>query len=59
MAKRFAKFTDEELVRLQNYIDYNDEMYQEIQEEFKERKSQREMYANLDRGIELAKMETK
>lgn len=48
MRKRFAKFTNEELERLQNYIDYEDEMYQEIQEEFRERKVQREMHENLD-----------
>ena len=55
MAKRFAKFTDEELKRLQEYIDYDDDMYKEIQEEFKERKYRKEMYDNLDKGIELSK----
>lgn len=54
MTKRFAKFTDEELKRLQEYIDYDDDMYKEIQEEFKERKYIKEMYDNLDKGIELS-----
>lgn len=55
MTKRFAKFTDEELERLQEYIDYDDSMYSEIQEEFKDRKMQKEMYDNLDKCIELSK----
>lgn len=54
MTHRFAKFTDEELNRLQEYIDYDDDMYKEIQEEFKERKHRKEMYNNLDKGIELS-----
>lgn len=55
MTKRFAKFTDEELKRLQEYINYDDSMYDEIQEEFKDRKNRKEMYDNLDKGIELSK----
>ena len=55
MTKRFAKFTDEELERLQEYIDYDDSMYSEIQEEFKARKYRKEMYDNLDKCIELSK----
>ena len=54
MTKRFAKFTDEELERLQKYIDYDDSMYSEIQEEFKDRKYMKEMYDNLDKCIELS-----
>ena len=55
MTKRFAKFTDEELERLQEYIDYDDLMYSQIQEEFKDRKHRKEMYDNLDKCIELSK----
>lgn len=55
MTKRFAKFTDEELERLQEYIDYDDLMYIEIQEEFRDRKYRKEMYENLDKGIALTK----
>ena len=43
MAKRFAKFTDEELERLQKYTDYDDSMYSEILEEFKDRKYKKEI----------------
>lgn len=43
MTKRFAKFTDEELERLQDYIDYDDSMYDEIQEEFRDRKYRKDM----------------
>ena len=55
MTKRFSKFTNEELERLQEYIDYDDSMYSEIQEEFKDRKYRKEMYDNLDKCIELSK----
>ena len=55
MTKRFAKFTDEELERLQKYTDYDDSMYSEILEEFKDRKYRKEMYDNLDKCIELSK----
>ena len=48
MTKRFAKFTDEELERLQKYTDYDDSMYSEILEELKDRKYRKEMYDNLD-----------
>ena len=41
---RFVKFTDDELIRLQDYIDYDDEMYKELQDEFKERKYIRERH---------------
>ena len=47
MTHRFAKFTDEELNRLQEYIDYDDDMYKEIQEEFKERKHINEKDFNI------------
>ena len=55
MAKRFAEFTDEELERLQKYTDYDDSMYSEILEEFKDRKYRKEIYDNLDKCIELSK----
>ena len=41
--------------RLQKYTDYDDSMYSEILEEFKDRKYRKEMYNNLDKCIELSK----
>ena len=49
MRTQFAKFTNKELIRLQDYIHYEDEMYEELQQEFRDRIHQKEVYADLDR----------
>lgn len=35
--RRFIRFSDDELIRLEDYIDDTDRMYEEIQEEFRRR----------------------